>query len=173
MSKNKIYMGSFEDLRTAREAVYELEARGVPVEAISVILPEDSREYFARIENKTKAPEGAAAGGAAGMAIGALAAGLAGVASLSIPGVGLLAVGPLVAALTGAGAGGAAGGVIGALIGLGMDEKEAKLHASILEQGGVVVAVSSADSKHHTAAKEIFKKKAIKRESARGTAAHL
>ncbi len=173
MNKNKIYMGSFNTSRGAREAVYDLEARGVPVQAISIILPEDARENFVHIETKSRAPEGAAAGGAAGMALGGLAAGLAGVASLAIPGIGIFAAGPIVAALAGAGVGGAAGGAIGALIGLGIDENEAKFHTSTLKEGGVVVAVSSTDSVHQATAKEVFKQRAIQFEVARSTDAHI
>lgn len=76
--------------------------------------------------------------------------------SLAVTGVGLVAVGPLVAALAGLGAGGAAGGIIGALIGLGVPEHEAELVANEIERGGILVGVEAADSDQADDIEEIF-----------------
>jgi hypothetical protein len=70
-----------------------------------------------------------------------VAAGLAAVATISVPPLGFLAAGPLVAALAGLGAGGAAGGLIGALTGLGIPENEAKFYHGELSKGGILLGV--------------------------------
>ena len=89
----------------------------------------------------TKVPEGAATGMTVGGVLGAVAAGLAAVGSITIPGLALVAAGPLVAALAGLGAGAAAGGLTGALIGLGIPEHEAKFFHKEIEKGGILVGV--------------------------------
>jgi hypothetical protein len=95
----------------------------------------DTRNQHFGVVTGSKASEGAAAGAAAGGAIGALVLGLAAVGSIAVPGIGLLAAGPLVAALAGAGAGGASG----------IPEYEAKLYGTRLEQGGILVGANAHD----------------------------
>jgi len=58
----------------------------------------------------TKAPEGAATGATVGGALGAIAAGLVVLGVIAIPGLAIVAAGPVVATLAGLGAGAAAGG---------------------------------------------------------------
>ena len=173
MSKQKVIMGAFRETLHARDAVLELERAGVAPDSISIILPEHVKEEFARIDKSTKAPEGAAIGGAGGLALGALVSGLAAVATIGIPGLGFFAAGPLVAALAGAGAGGATGGALGALVGLGMTEHEAKFHTSVLKEGGIVVAVTTEDKSEQKSADEILDRLAVKSESSKGSVAHV
>ncbi|MCA9631787.1 MAG: DUF3341 domain-containing protein [Myxococcales bacterium] len=168
---SKIITGAFTSTASAKAALNELYQRQVRQEAISVILPEGARDEFARLEENTKAPEGAAVGGVAGVAIGGLAAGLSTVAL--IPGVGILAAGPILAMLAGAGAGGLFGGALGSLIGLGLTEHEAKLHTDILKRGGMIVLVSTSDPMEQNVAKEIFQRRAAKLETERAQSAHL
>jgi hypothetical protein len=75
--------------------------------------------------------------------VGAVLAGLLAVGTVTIPGVGLLAAGPLAAMLAGAGAGGAAGSLIGWLASAGIPEDVAPYYQRGLTEGGVVVAVAA------------------------------
>ena len=68
-----------------------------------------------------KAMAGAGVGGAIGTPWVAVTA------VIAVPGVGVVAAGPLAAALAGVGAGALTGGLIGALVGLGMPEDRARL----------------------------------------------
>jgi hypothetical protein len=70
-----------------------------------------------------------------------------------VPGLGLLAAGPVVAILAGLGAGAAAGGLTGALIGLGIPEHEAKFFNDAIERGGILVGVYAHDDKKEVARK--------------------
>lgn len=173
MTTNKVISGAFDSTLKARAAIADLHKLRVRPEAISVLLPEGQRDDFARIDDSTKAPEGAALGGAAGVALGALAAGLTAVATVVVPGVGILAAGPIVAALAGAGAGGAVGGAVGGLIGLGIPEHEAKFHTDILKNGGTVLVVSTDNKEEQKAAQEVFAQLAVKSETTKGHTAHV
>ena len=81
--------------------------------------------------------------------------GLAAIATVAIPGMAIVAAGPIVAALTGLGAGAAAGGITGGLIGLGVPEHEAKLYDQKMGKGGVLVGVH-AEGDRGTSAKRIL-----------------
>lgn len=98
-----------------------------------------SREFG--LEEHTKAPEGASAGAAVGGALGGILAGLAATGILLIPGVNLVAAGPVLAVLAGIGAGGTAGGLLGGLVGMGVPEHEAKLVDEGLRAGKILVGV--------------------------------
>lgn len=63
--------------------------------------------------------------------------------SLTIPGINLVIVGPITAALAGAGAGAVTGGVIGALIGAGIPEYRAKVYEAGLREGGILIGVEA------------------------------
>jgi hypothetical protein len=78
-----------------------------------------------------------------GGAVGAVLAGLLAVGTVTIPGVGLLAAGPLAAILAGAGAGGVAGGLLGGLVNAGIPEDVAPYYEWGLTQGAIVVAVAA------------------------------
>ena len=140
---SKTIIATFDNVPQANNAVNALFAQGFTQEEISMMVSDTTQKKHLAVETNTKAPEGAAIGSAAGGAVGALVAGLTAVAGIVIPGVGLAAVGPLVAALAGLGAGGAVGGLTGALVGLGFTELEAKSVEEAIKNGNVVVAVTS------------------------------
>ena len=140
MSKKEV-SALYTDAIDAQRAYQGLITVGFAPAEISVLMSEATRGKHFAIEGNTKAAEGAAAGGAIGGTVGAIAAGLAAVGVLALPGVGLLAAGPLVAALAGAGAGAAVGGLGGALIGMGFPEHEAKLYSERIAKGAVLVGV--------------------------------
>lgn len=173
MSKSKVVIASFPHTTHAHRAVRDLVGVGVHPDRISVLLNERAKADFARLDESNKASEGAAIGGAAGLSLGALVAGLASVAALAVPGVGILAAGPIVAAFAGAGAGGVAGGLLGGLVGLGVPEHEAKLHLSILEKEGVAVIVQSDDSSELSRATKVLKESSEDVESSTGQVALL
>jgi hypothetical protein len=99
------------------------------------------------LQMATKAPEGAAAGATIGGALGAVAAGLVAMGIIVVPGLALVAAGPVVATLAGLGAGAAAGGLTGALIGVGIPEHEAKFYNEAIEQGGILLGVYAHDDR--------------------------
>jgi uncharacterized membrane protein len=74
---------------------------------------------------------------------------------LAVPGLGLVAAGPIVATLAGLGAGAAAGGLTGALLGLGLPEHEAKFYNEQIEQGGILVGVYTHDDRAAQARKTL------------------
>ena len=90
--------------------VSRLKSAGFLATNISVLLADAEGAKEFAVDNKTKAPEGAASGAGAGAVIGGGLGWLAGIGALAIPGVGpLIAAGPIMAALSGAAVGGGAG----------------------------------------------------------------
>lgn len=127
----------------AEEAVEKLVANDVKIEDISMVMSDETQNRDFAIEEKSKVAEGTAGGGAIGGALGALAAGLTSVAAITVPGVGVVAAGPITAALTGAGAGAAAGGGLGALVGAGIKEEKLAVYEKEIQEGGILVCVNN------------------------------
>lgn len=149
-TRAKVVTGAFATRREAQRAVDRLVDAGFRRESISVLMSPEKRAEPAATgpqselaASSNRAAEGATAGGTIGGTLGAIVGGLAAVGSIAIPGVGLVAAGPIVAALAGAGAGGAAGGLIGALVGLGITESEAADLRDRLREGRIVVCVET------------------------------
>ena len=116
MAKNVAVFGIYRDRLSAEEAVDALRAGGYRNSDVSALLPENLGTKDLAHEKNTKAPEGIATGAASGGILGGALGWLAGIGALAIPGLGpLIAVGPIVGALSGVGAGGAVGGLIGGL----------------------------------------------------------
>jgi hypothetical protein len=137
----------FRDRDSAENAYRSLTNRGYTKDDINLMMSDETRKkHFSDKEDDSelgsKALEGAAAGAGIGGTIGAIVAGLAAVGTLAIPGVGLIASGPIAAALAGLGAGGAAGGIIGALVGAGIPEERAKVYEKGINEGGIVMGVT-------------------------------
>lgn len=143
---SKEITGIFNNVDKAQSAVTTLVGMGIPRQKISVLMSDDVGRKNFKIKDSSKAPEGVATGAVAGGAIGAIAGGLTAVGTVTMTGgVGLLAAGPLVAALAGGGAGAGVGGLVGGLIGAGMTENEAKLIEKNLSAGSVLIGVESPD----------------------------
>jgi hypothetical protein len=138
---SKLITGVFTSRSRAEQAVDELMRAGFASEDVSLLMSESTRGREFAVKTSTKAPEGAATGATIGGVLGAVAAGLAAVGTITVPGLALVAAGPVVAALAGLGAGAAAGGLTGGLIGLGVPEHEAKFYAKEIEKGGILVGV--------------------------------
>lgn len=137
----RIITGVFENRRSAEDAVQRLLDAAFSQRDISVLMSDSTQGREFGVQDSSKAPEGAVAGATAGGILGALAAGLVAVGVLAVPGLGLVAAGPILAALAGAGAGGAAGGLIGGLVGAGIPEHEAKMYSEELANGGILVGI--------------------------------
>lgn len=142
----------------AESIIAALKAAGFSNNDISALLPDKRGTKDFAHEHNTKAPEGAATGGVAGLGVGAALGWLAGIGALAIPGVGpFIAAGPIMAALGGAAVGSAAGGVIGALVGMGIPEFEAKRYDAKIREGNILISVHTEDGKQRDVAKDIFK----------------
>ena len=144
---SKLVTAIFHSRSSAEAAADELTRAGFAPEDVSLLMSESTRGREFEMKKTTKVPEGAAAGMTVGGVLGAVAAGLAAVGTLVVPGLSLVAAGPLVAALAGLGAGAAAGGLTGALIGLGLPEHEAKFLDKEIEKGGILVGVYAHDDR--------------------------
>jgi hypothetical protein len=146
--RSRMVTGMFRDRDSAEAAYRSLSDRGYTKDDVNLMMSDDTRKrHFSDdyVKGDTdlgnKALEGAGVGAGIGGTLGAILAGVAAVGTLAIPGVGLIAAGPIAAALAGAGAGGAAGGLIGALVGAGIPEERAKLYEEGVKEGGIVMGV--------------------------------
>ena len=144
--------GLFKTRSSAESAIEDLVAHGWSRDDMSLLMSDATQGREFGLAMATKAPEGAATGGTIGGVIGAIAAGLVATGVVAVPGLGLVAAGPIVAVLAGLGAGAAAGGVTGALIGLGVPEHEARFYNEQIEHGGILVGVYTHDDRVEEAA---------------------
>uniref|UniRef100_UPI0011775832 hypothetical protein n=1 Tax=Crenothrix polyspora TaxID=360316 RepID=UPI0011775832 len=136
-----------KNIDQAEIIVNNLKIAGFSNNDISVLFPDKSTTKDFAHEKHTKAPEGAAIGGAVGISTGAVLGWLAGIGSLAIPGVGpFIAAGPIMAALGGAALGAATGSLTGALIGLGIPEYEAKRYEGKIRGGSALISVHTDNS---------------------------
>ena len=138
---SRVITGIFTDTSSAAAAVDHLVEKGISREEISVLMSDAIHGHHVELETGSKMPEGATTGGVIGGTLGAILAGVAAASTLAIPGVGILAAGPLVAAAVGLGLGAASGGLIGALVGLGIPEHEAQFFADEVKDGKIMLAV--------------------------------
>src|SRR5262245_62893264 len=138
--------GMFRDRESAEQAYRCLNERGYRDKDVSLLMSNATRDrcFPADEPNKTelatKAPQGAAAGAVAGISVGAVLAGLA-AAGIAVPGLPIIAMGPLAAAFAGGATGGVAGAIVGALVGRGIPEDRAKLYQRGIDEGGIVIGV--------------------------------
>jgi len=157
MASNTSVYGIFRDRFHAEEGIDRIRAAGFRAEDISLLLPDNISNKDLKVEGNSKAPEGAATGGAVGALTGGVLGWLVGIGTLAIPGVGpFIAAGPIMAAIAGVGAGATVGGVGGALIGAGIPEYEAKRYEGRVNAGGVLISVHCDNSEWTTKAKEIL-----------------
>jgi len=158
--KNISVFGIFPDQIHVGEAVDRLKEAGFRSTDISVLFPENIGTKDFAHEKHTKAPEGAVTGASSGAIIGGALGWLAGMGalgSLAIPGIGpLLAVGPIMAMLSGVGVGGALGGLTGALVGMGIPEYEAVRYEGRVKHGGILLSVHCDSSEWVKRAKELL-----------------
>jgi hypothetical protein len=145
--------GIFKSRADAERAVEDLMRDGFSQHDISLLMSDMTQGREFGVKPATKAPEGAATGATVGGVLGAVAAGLVATGVLAVPGLALMAAGPVIAVLAGLGAGAASGGIIGALIGLGIPEHEARFYSQEIEHGGILLGVYA-----HNDRKELARK---------------
>ena len=135
----------FDTYDHASAAVTELEATGVPHNAISLVANNVDDRYSSAIPVETTGTgAGAGTGATLGTVLGGGAGLLAGLGMLAIPGVGpVVAAGWLVATAVGAGVGAAGGGLLGSLVGAGVSETDAHVYAEGIRRGGTLVTVKT------------------------------
>jgi hypothetical protein len=135
----------------------QLKAAGFSNNDVSVLFPDKQGSKDFAHEQHTKAPEGAATGGASGAVLGGALGWMVGIGALAIPGLGVfIAAGPIMAALAGAAGGAAAGGLTGALIGMGIPEYEAKRYEGKVKDGNILLSIHTEDGKERDRAKKIL-----------------
>jgi uncharacterized membrane protein len=155
----KTIVGSFDSFEEASSVARDLRAAGFLDNDVNIVANNAKGEFLkdttdtatsrATHDTTSGAATGALTGGAIGGAAG-LAVSLMG---LAIPGVGpILAAGPIAAALAGAGAGAVAGGLIGGLTDLGVSEEDAQYYAESVRRGGALVTVRADESRADEAA---------------------
>jgi hypothetical protein len=137
----------FRDREAAEHAYGVHTRRGYTDRDLSLLMSEETRDRcFPRNDPAptklgSKAAEGAGVGAVAGAGLGALLAGLAAL-GIAVPGLPIIAMGPLAAALTGGATGGVLGAIAGALVGSGIPEERAKLYEEGIREGGIVFGVT-------------------------------
>ena len=145
--RSGLMTGMFRDRESAERAYGSLTGRGYTKDDVTVLMSEDARrrhfgEGTPQTELGTKAAEGAGVGAAVGGTLGAVLAALAAVGTIALPGIGLIAMGPVAAALAGAATGAVAGGLVGALVGAGIPEERAKEYETGIKEGNIVMGVT-------------------------------
>ena len=144
--RSRVVTGMFKDRESAERAYQSVTGRGYKTDDVNLIMSDDTRKKHFSSEKDTelgnKALEGAGAGAGIGGTVGAILAVIGAAGTLAIPGLNIVAAGPIVAALTGAGAGGLAGGLIGSLVGWGIPEERAKAYESGIKEGGILMGVN-------------------------------
>lgn len=147
--RGRMVTGLFRDRESAERAYGSLGSRGYSNDDVNVIMSDDTRKKYFSDEHKDSdlgdkawedAGKGAAIGGGVGATLGAL---LAIGTTVTLPGIGLLIAGPIVAGLAGLGAGSLTGGLIGALVGAGIPEDRAKEYERGISEGGIMMGVNA------------------------------
>lgn len=141
----------------ADQALRALENVGITSSDVSMLMSDEARSSHFKIEEGTKADEGAAAGATFGGILGGVTAALLSAGALAIPGLNLVVSGSIIAGMAGLGAGAATGGLLGALIGAGFKENEAKLYEKELYEGNILMAVQTHNSEQKRAVQDILK----------------
>jgi hypothetical protein len=152
--KMNIVTATFKDRASSEIALRNLEGIGIKGDQVSLVMTDETRHNHFKIDEDTKADEGAISGAALGGIAGALLSTLTTAGVMTIPGLSLVVAGPFVAALAGLGVGAITGGVIGGLVGAGIPEHEAKIYEKEIKNGGVLLAVEASDGKQKKQIKE-------------------
>jgi hypothetical protein len=140
-----IVTATFKDRAASQIALDNLERLGIRGDQISLVMTDETRRNHFKLDEDTKADEGAISGAALGGIAGVLLSMLTTAGVMMIPGLNLVVAGPIVAALAGLGGGAVTGGIIGGLVGAGIPEHEAKIYESEIRNGGVLIAVEAID----------------------------
>ena len=142
--------GMFGDSETAERAYQFALDRGYDKDDINVVMSDDTRKrYFAEsrpieTELARREAEGGELGGPKGGRLGIIIPIVAAVgAAIAIPGLGLVAAGPIATAITAAGAAGAAAGLIGLLADWGVPEDRVREYEEGINAGGILLSLKA------------------------------
>jgi len=154
-------IGVFSRRQDTEAALSELRNSGLSMDQISILARDSGRgtgvagvDIHQRPGNK--ADDGAKAGAATGAAVGGLGGLLVGLGALTIPGIGPVIAGGVVATaiattLTGGAIGAATGGIVGALVGLGIPEKRARVYNERFNRGEDLIIIDGNEADIHRA----------------------
>lgn len=154
--------GLFRDRNSAERAIADLKESGFHGDQIGIVMrdPSEGGHIKEQRESDRSATTHAASGAMTGVVGGGLLGGLAGyllaIGALTIPGIGPVLAGGIIAealglgvigatAAVGAGIGAAAGGLVGALVGVGIPEEEARYFEKGLGTEEVLITVKAGD----------------------------
>jgi hypothetical protein len=155
LADNAAVFGIYPTKSDIEKAIVALQTAGFRSAAVSVLMPGPGSDELIT-EKSSKVPEGAATGASSGAVIGGALGRLAGIGALALPGFGLIAAGPIAAALAGVDIGSTLGGIAGALIGLGIPEYEARRYEGHVVKGGCLLSVHCLSPYRVQQAKEII-----------------
>lgn len=141
----RIVSGIYRDESKLTDAVRKLQAQSVPADEISVVVrdPGEGEDKEVPVDLESGVEQGAVIGGSVGAALGVVGVTLATTGLIVVPGIAILAGGPILAALQGGLAGGAVGAPVGGLLGVGQWSATPHLDEDALKEGAAIVAVES------------------------------
>lgn len=152
-----ILVGTFGDVKTAEQVVYDLKGAGFSPDAVSVAAKDMSSLTELKTEGVKETADGAVGGAIGGGVLGAALGWLLAGGTALIPGVGpIVAAGIFGATVGGALIGGTLGGVAGALVASGLPEEHAREYEENLNSGRVLVVVKTPDADALLTAKKVF-----------------
>jgi len=146
-------VGTFDSFQAASSAARDLRAAGFLDSDVNVVANNVRRDASVdgtdrAVADRSETMSGAATGALAGGALGGVAGLTVSLMGLAIPGIGpILAAGPIAAALAGAGAGAVAGGLIGSLTDMGVSKTHAEYYAEAVRRGAALVTVRADESR--------------------------
>ncbi|ACB85037.1 general stress protein [Natranaerobius thermophilus] len=143
---SKTVVGVFTTTDSAESCISSMRERGFGDNEISLVAKDERQGGGDQDENVTMSYDDQSVGDgtATGGVLGGLAGLLAGVGALVVPGLGpIIAAGPIAGVLTGA----VTGGVAGGLIDYGIPEQRGEFYESRVEEGDVLVLISTGDEK--------------------------
>ena len=165
-------IGAVKTPAQAERLIERLKQEGFSDDELSVILPNDELSQDPKIaldhrpgddpadekpRDGSEKLKGVTVGAVSGGLIFGAIGGLIGLASLALPGVGLIVVGgPLAAALADAALGGGAGVIAGGLMGMRIPEHRAKQYEKSVHEGNTLISVHTKDTKELSRAMEIL-----------------
>lgn len=134
-------IGLFSEAKNASGAINALAALHLSEQNISLVTNENMHKDQFAIDDNTKLSEGAAIGAIGGGVLGAVVGGLAAAGTVATGGVGLLASGPIVAALTSGAFSAGGGAMLGSVFGVLVPESENQQLVDAVERGAIAVLV--------------------------------
>jgi hypothetical protein len=144
---------------SAENSIDSLTRSDFPISDVSVLFPDPRGPAGGEPELETMWTDGDAEGSDPGIGSGGMFGLLAGIGTMSIPGVGpVIAAGPIVSTLAGTGTRAAVDGIAGTLVGLGIPESFAKRYEGRIQEGGILISVHCDTLEEISQAKDIMQR---------------